>query len=29
MSDDVYLGIPGDGLFVKQQEVHQEKNFWK
>lgn len=28
MSENVYLGIPGDGLFVKQKQVHQQKNYW-
>ena len=28
MSEDVYLGIPGDGLFVEQKGVHQQKPYW-
>lgn len=28
MSENVYLGLPGDGLFVKQNKVHQQKKYW-
>jgi dihydropyrimidinase len=29
MSDDVYLGIPGDGLFVPQDKKHLDEVYWK
>lgn len=29
MSDDVYLGIPGDGLFVPQDKKHPDEIYWK
>ena len=29
MSENVYLGLSGDGLFIKQKKVHQQIPYWK